>query len=269
MINADFFSASWDNLGAFDLAVCNPPFGLRFLKEIDDLRLRSAEAAFILQSLRLLRPEGYLIFVVPEALLLSEANRQFREHLAETYSLEAVISLPCPPILFPGITAIKASLLIARKSKQITRVFFAEYAEAQALKAIVSNYRRHTSNKNLSQGFWIDADSIKQAGAIWAYSRFKNLKDYEIKRASSRFPVRLLCELVAFGRNDTQVAENILIQRIGTQPKAILKSELPETSNERNYIECTLRGEGVLPQYLKLYLNSEQGRSQLITPNLK
>ncbi len=55
LINADFFSESWDKLGVFDLAVCNPPFGLKFDKEIDGLRLRSAEAAFILQSIRLLQ----------------------------------------------------------------------------------------------------------------------------------------------------------------------------------------------------------------------
>ena len=78
LINADFFSASEDKLGAFDLAVCNPPFGLKFDKEIEGLRLRSAAAAFILKSLRLLQPEGYLIFVVPEGLLFDGAYRKFR-----------------------------------------------------------------------------------------------------------------------------------------------------------------------------------------------
>ncbi len=133
----------------------------------------------------------------------------------------------------------------------------------QALKTIVSNFRQRTSNKNLSQGFWIDADSIRQAGTIWTYSRFRSLEDFKIKKKSSRFPVRLLSELVVFGRNDSEVAETVLIPRVGTQPKVILKSELPETSNRQNYIECTLIDEGILPQYLKLYLNSEQGRSQL------
>jgi len=261
LINADFFSASEDKLGAFDLAVCNPPFGLKFDKEIEGLRLRSAAAAFILKSLRLLQPEGYLIFVVPEGLLFDGAYRKFREHLTEQYSLEAVISLP--PGTFMPFTSIKTSLIIARKSKQTDRVFFAEYAEEQALKAIVSNFRKRISNKNLSQGFWIYSDIIGQAGAIWTYSHFRSQKDVEIKKKSSKFPVRFFSELVSFGRNDAEAAETILIQRVGTQPKAILKSELSETSNRQNYIECVLRDEGVLPQYLKLYLNSEQGRSQL------
>lgn len=261
LINADFFSVSRDKLGVFDLVVCNPPFGIKFDKEIDGLKLRSAEAAFILQSLRFLQSEGYLIFVVPEGLLFNEANHQFREHLTRQYSLEAIVSLT--PDAFRPFTAIKTSLLMARKSKPTGSVFFAEYAEEQALKAIVSNLTKRTSNNNLSQGFWIDADNIWQAGPIWAYSRFRSLMDFEIKKKSSKFPVRFLSELVTFGRNDSEVVETILIQRVGAQPKAILKSELSETSNRQNYIECTLIDEGVLPQYLKLYLNSEHGKSQL------
>lgn len=120
LINADFFSALGDKLGAFDLAVCNPPFGLKeFDKKIDGLRLRSAEAAFILQTLRLLQPEGCLIFIVPDGLLFNGASRQFREHLTGHYSLEAVISLP--PGAFRPVTSIKTSLIIARKSKQTDR----------------------------------------------------------------------------------------------------------------------------------------------------
>ena len=42
-----------------------------------------------------------------------------------------------------------------------------------------------------------------------------------------------------------------------------MKDELPETSNQKNYFELALTNDEILPQYLKLYLNSEQGKSQL------
>jgi predicted RNA methylase len=261
LINAGFLSQPWDSLGFFDLAVCKPPFGRRLAGELDGLRLRSAEAAFVLQSLRLLHPEGYLIFVVPEGLLFSEANRVFREQLSRQYSLEAIISLA--PGAFSPYTAIKTSLLIARKSKQTDRVFFAEYAEEQALKAIVTNLRRHTVNENRSQGFWVDTSRIEEARAVWSYSRFRRLEDFEAKKRSSRFPVRLLSELATIGPSNVEAAETILIPRVGTEPKVILKSELAETGNRQKYIECAITDDGVVPEYLKLYLNAEQGRSQL------
>jgi type I restriction-modification system DNA methylase subunit len=249
LINADFLSTSRDKLGSVDLVVCNPPIGRGVEKEVEGLKLRSAETAFILLSLELLKPEGYLIFVVPEGLLFNEAGRHFREHLVEKYSLEAIISLPSNT--FHPFAGIKTSLLVIKKSKQVEKVFFAEYAEQQALKAIVSNFRQRTTNKNPSQGFWVEIENIRDAESVWVYSRFRSLKDFETKRASSRFPVRLLSELVTFGRNNSETAETIFIQRIGTQPKAILKGELPEKSRQQNYIECTVKEEAVLPHYLK------------------
>lgn len=43
----------------------------------------------------------------------------------------------------------------------------------------------------------------------------------------------------------------------------MLKSELPTEANKKNYIECVVDNEKVLPQYLKLYLSSDQGIAQL------
>jgi len=93
-INSDFFSLRSDSLGAFDLIVCNPPFGQRIEKEIAGLRIRSGENAFILASLQLLKSNGHLVFVVPEGILFRDSDKAIRDFIVEKYSLEAVISLP-------------------------------------------------------------------------------------------------------------------------------------------------------------------------------
>lgn len=272
LINADFFSTQLDN--KFDLVVCSPPFGMRVEKEINGLRIRSAESAFILLSLQSLKPNGYALFIAPEGLLFNESNRVFRDYVSQKYSLQAVISLPSGS--FHPYAGIKTSILALKNSKQAEKVFFAEFAESQALKAIVSNFQKHTSNKNLSQGFWVDFESIQKTNSVWAYGRYKSIKDFETKKANSKYPLRLLSELVSIGKSKSNMADTILIQRIGNQPKVIMKNELPETSNPKNYIELSLSGDEILSQYLKLYLNSEQGKSQLysivggdVIPSLK
>lgn len=263
LIVADFLVNSWGELGKFDLIVCNPPFGIRIEKEIENIKLRSGEAVFILTSLQLLEKDGHAFFVVPEGLLFSETLRPFRELLIKKYSLEAVISLPANA--FQPYTGVKTSLLVVRNSSQSEKVFFAEYSERQALRAIVANFNQHTSNKNLSQGFLTEINSIHDNGDVWVYSRFRNQENIKAIKADSIFPMILLSELVTFEKKDFIDIETVLIQRVGYQPKVILKSELPEKANKKNYIECAVVGEKVLLQYLRLYLNSEQGKAQLFS----
>lgn len=171
LLNANFFHTSITD--EFDLVVCNPPFGMRIDQEINGLKIRSAEAAFILRSLQSIRHDGYAIFITPESLLFNESNRFFRDYISQKYSLEAVISLPSNS--FHPYAAVKTSLVVIKNSKQSEKVFLAEFAETQALKVIVSNFLKQTSNKNLSQGFWVDFNTIQKTDLVWAYGRYKGI----------------------------------------------------------------------------------------------
>lgn len=261
LINADFFNTSLTD--EFDLVICHPPFRARIEQEIDGMKFRYAEAAFIVRSMHYIKPNGYAIFIIPEGLLLNEHHRFFRDYISQKYSLEAIISLPSNS--FQPYAAVKTSLAVIKNSKQSEKVFLAEFAETQAIKVIASNFQKKTSNKNLSQGFWVEIDTIQKTDSVWAYGRYKGIKEFETKKANSKYPLRLLSELVSIGKSKTETTDTILIQRIGNQPKVIMKDELPETSNSKNYIELSLSGDEILPQYLKLYLNSEQGKTQLIS----
>ena len=259
LVNADFFFTELQK--EFDLIVFNPPFGTRVEKEIDGVKVRNIESAFILQSLQLLNPDGYAIFIIPEGVLFNESGKFIREYLLENYSLQAVISLPSNT--FQPYSAIKTSVLVVKNSEQTEKIFFAEFAESQALEPIASNFKKQASNKNLSQGFWVDIASIKKAGMNLAYGRLKSVKEFETKKANAKYPLRLLSELVSIGRSKSSSTDAVLIQRIGNQPKAIMKDELPEIGKQKNYIELHISNEEILPLYLKLFLNSEQGKNQL------
>jgi tRNA1(Val) A37 N6-methylase TrmN6 len=262
LINADYFHESIEE--KFDLVVCTPPFGMRMeLKINNKKKIRGIEAAFILRSLQSIKPDGYAIFITPGSLLSNKRDRFFRDYVSQNYSLEAIVSLPSNS--FQPYAGVKTSLVIIKNSKQSEKVFLAEFAEMQALTVIVSNFQKKTSNNNLSQGFWVDIDIIQKTDSVWAYGRYKGIKDFETKKANSKYPLRLLSELVSIGKSKSDTIDTILIQRISNQPKVILKDELPEKSNAKHYIELSLSSDEILPQYLKLYLNSEYGRIQLLS----
>ena len=257
LINADFFTVdNEDELGLFDLVVCNPPFGQRHITHADGRKF-SGESMFIDSSLKLLKPDGYLLVVVSEGFLFRRDTAKFRANLVATSSVEAIISLPPGEFQYTGIPA---SVLIIKNAKQSDKVFLAHYAELQALQALVSNFRKHESNKNLSQGFWIDATELKES-EIWTYRFFRGKIELEQKRRSSAYPIKFLSELVSFQRETPEGQESLLIPKAGTN--IMLKSELPEGKDAKNYLNYVPADDTVLPRYIQLYLSSEDGKRQL------
>jgi type I restriction-modification system DNA methylase subunit len=191
--NSDFFSLSPEELGTFDLIVCNPPFGMRVDKEISGVRMRSGEGAFILASLQLLQANGHIIFVIPEGILFRDSDKILRDLVTEKYSLEAIISLPTGT--FMPYTGVKTSLLIVKNAIQRKNIFFAEYLEKSSLKQIITNYSSEISTQNLSQGFWIPIHQVQNA-ASWSYSRFRGGLDFAIIRQKTKYPTIRLFDLL-------------------------------------------------------------------------
>jgi len=259
LINANFFSLHLDD--KFDLVVCNPPFGMRLEKEIDGLKIKRAEQAFILLSLQALNPNGYAIFIVPEGLLFDNLTA-FKEYISQKYSLQAIISLPAGSFPYTGI---KTSIVVIKNSIQTEKVFFAEFAEYQALNTIITNFHKKITNKNISQGFWIDFEDIEKNNFVWTYTRYKDIKDFESQKPDSKFLSKPLSKLALIGGGKLVSNDSIMIQRVGYPPKIIMKSELPKTSNPKNYIELSIISDEIIPQYLRLYLNSEKGKAQFLS----
>jgi SAM-dependent methyltransferase len=264
LLRDDFLQCDTTALGKFDLVVCNPPFGMRVNVSITDTRLTTGETAFIVKSMALLRDGGYGIFVVPESVLFNESLKTFRHHVLSHHSLEAVVSLPLGG--FAPYSGMKTSILLLRRTNQRPSVFFAQYIEAQALDSIAGNYWSESENKNPSHGRWITLADLDVIGGLWTYSLVRASEESKRKRAESKYSVIPLSELVRAIPSKEPVSEperTLLIQSIGSRPKVFIAGEATQTKVPKSLLRCLLVDDRALPQYLKLYLNSGQGGSQL------
>lgn len=94
--------------GAFDLAVCNPPFYKPKLTREHQMILdgaglteacpsafdNSAEVLFLGQNLRLLKHGGTVALIVPDGLMTGYRSRSFRRIILKNHKLECVLQLP-------------------------------------------------------------------------------------------------------------------------------------------------------------------------------
>ena len=94
-------------LGSFDLAVCNPPYGILenndfYTKLLDNMHLGyyggckfiSSDLIFLAYNLLFLRENGILTIILPNGALSGERYRKFREGLFRYYSVERIVELP-------------------------------------------------------------------------------------------------------------------------------------------------------------------------------
>lgn len=89
---------SENNIPAFDLVITNPPWGVHFSKEqalelqeiFPDIKSGEAFSYFIKRSLHLLKDDGVLSFILPEAILNIKTHRDIREVLVKKTSIQKV-----------------------------------------------------------------------------------------------------------------------------------------------------------------------------------
>jgi len=115
-------------LGTFDLVVANPPFVSVESQRATGIRERLASflgphsfgrsdlyLAFILLALRLLKPGGLGLFVVPQSFLVSSTAARMRRELVSATWIRALVDLSAIPV-FQGVGAYVALIVFERKS---------------------------------------------------------------------------------------------------------------------------------------------------------
>lgn len=93
--------------GTFDLAVCNPPYGILenndfYTKLLDNMHLGyyggckfiSSDLIFLAYNLLFLRENGILAIILPNGALSGERYKKFREGLFSYYFVEQIVELP-------------------------------------------------------------------------------------------------------------------------------------------------------------------------------
>ncbi|MGX9699493.1 N-6 DNA methylase [Janthinobacterium lividum] len=128
------------NLRKFDVAVSNPPWNMKTfgddILDTDSFQRftlgapkSSADYAFILQMLTMLNPQGVMAIVSPNGLLFrSGGDGSIRRNLVEYNLIDAIIALPQK--LFYN-TTIPANILLFKKDKKESDIFFINWNEAE------------------------------------------------------------------------------------------------------------------------------------------
>jgi hypothetical protein len=125
----DYFALNQDKFGTFDAVVANPPY-VKWDALTQEMRERVGQllgddfrgkadlySAFLLLSLKLLRPGGYLLFVLPHSFLLSESCRRIRERLAKESSIRVLVDLSEVSV-FEGIGSYVILLICQKRTEE-------------------------------------------------------------------------------------------------------------------------------------------------------
>lgn len=94
-LNADSFG-NWPSSRKFDLVIANPPFRLRLSlsQQVEFLEEKFVEGFFLNEGVKLLKPKGKLITIVPQGFLTGHSDKKTRQFLIDQDLLEAVIAFP-------------------------------------------------------------------------------------------------------------------------------------------------------------------------------
>ena len=147
-VNEDFLEWSHpsNDILSFDCVVMNPPFMAKNLALIRvDLKVEQIskkkkithlpmEVVFILRAIRLLKPSGKLLAIVPASVINASKMSWVREHLLSCGHIERVYELP--RFTFEGIEA-KTFLLVFEKSKTPEPTILALYDNGNTQEEIV------------------------------------------------------------------------------------------------------------------------------------
>ena len=261
-INADFFNLEQD-IGKFDIIMGDIPQGRINNYTHNNIRTSNIGDAFLLSSLDLLNENGYLIFILYDSFFYRAPN--VRRYLRNNYSVEAVISLP-KGIFNKGF---KRSLIIIKKTIQSKRLYLAKLDGLQSADVIVDNFFNKKSNNNALQGYWINSERINDDN-VWTLDYFQGLNTLKNKKSKINQYFKHLSEIAEVKQQLDESDDILLIPRFATK-EVILLPELELSKGDshnkerelKRYFKCRINDKTkLLPQYLKIFLNSEIGKYQ-------
>ena len=107
------------------LILANPPFIKEKSKEIlsnyklaDGLKSVDAQTLFLERGLRLLKPGGRMLIVLPEGILSNDDSIKTREFLLKSFYIKAIIELPTHTFVQSGVDTVNTVVLYIEKYEQ-------------------------------------------------------------------------------------------------------------------------------------------------------
>jgi type I restriction enzyme M protein len=117
--------------------LANPPFGSRekdgrILRryslggEAQDKKSEKTEVLFIEKGLKLLRPEGKMLIVLPQGLMSGVNNARVRDYIHSQAEVRAVISLPTHAFVQSGVPTVNTCVLFVQKFTEEKKALYDE-----------------------------------------------------------------------------------------------------------------------------------------------
>ena len=185
IVNADFMSWSDERRGSilqhgFDCVIMNPPFAakkdqwieLNLSREFPGVahgtRCAQVEVAFLARGIRLLKPDGRLLAIMPSSLVSSHSTRWFRDCLLRVGAITHVHELP--PFTFPGVES-RVYFFVFEKRKSNGRVVLCNH-DLIAPEKMDVELGRDDSEYRLDYGFHLArlrlAELVAGNGTHWS-----------------------------------------------------------------------------------------------------
>lgn len=145
-----YFPKVFSENSGFDIAIGNPPYGAKlsteekayYKKEYNDVHMRTPDTYnyFISKTMRLLKPEGTVSFIVPSTLLYQNEYEKTRAFLYKTNTLKYVINI--------GDN-------VFEKADVPTCIFVAQKAKTEGYSVHYADYR-HVPNNEIIWGAYAE-----------------------------------------------------------------------------------------------------------------
>ncbi|GGB77388.1 hypothetical protein GCM10007424_16800 [Flavobacterium suaedae] len=115
-----------DKSSGCTVILANPPFGSKEKKEsilknyilgskLVKRKSQRTEILFLEKGLKLLKPEGKMLIVIPSGILSNESYKYVRDYLHSEAEIRAIIDLPTHTFVQSGVPTIKTSILYLQK----------------------------------------------------------------------------------------------------------------------------------------------------------
>ncbi|AXV39099.1 MAG: hypothetical protein CIT02_01600 [Methanobacterium sp. BAmetb5] len=263
LFNTDFFTFKDSVSEKFDLIVTQPSF-VQLQESVDfyGFKILDLEIHFLMESLKLLKKNGHAVFILPEqkSFFNSDYYNPLRQYILDNYSLEAIISLPYNT-LYP-YSSTKTCILIIKNDTPRDKVFFAKFHQ-NVEDIIINNYFEETFNDNFAQGIWIDSSTLNGDKVYWTFDFMRGLEEFKKKTENSPYSLKFLTDLTKF-RDKFAPERNVFLFPKVPHNDVIFLTELENKDEISDYYQFILSDKNISEPYLKIYLNSEAVKNELI-----
>jgi type I restriction enzyme M protein len=130
--------------------LANPPFGEKekseeILKQYElggknkNKKTEKTEILFIERGLRLLRPQGKMLIVLPLGILTNPSYKHVREYIHKNSEIKAVITLPTHTFVQSGVDTIKTCILFLEKFTEEKSIQVKKFLEKQNIDGLLKS----------------------------------------------------------------------------------------------------------------------------------